>query len=169
MNFDEEFITFMIEETSITYQDAMSSLEALFLREAINSEIKSIIKNNTSILTYLPPKCKHLGCEWIFKKQLKVDGFVERYKAQLVAQGFGQKASLDFFDTYSPVAHIFTIRVFLALAFIHKLLVYQMDVKITFFHGDLEKEIYMRQSEDFSMSRQENKICKLVKSLYELK
>ena len=83
---------------------------------------------------------------------------MKRYKAQLVAQGFGQKFGFDFFDTYSPIAHISTIRVFLALTSIHKLLIHQMDVKTTFLHGDLKEEIYMRQLEGFSMPDQENSV-----------
>lgn len=44
-----------------------------------------------------------------------------------------------------------------------------MDVKTFFLNGDLEEEIYMEQLEGFVIYGQENKICKLKKSLYELK
>ena len=44
-----------------------------------------------------------------------------------------------------------------------------MDVKTDFLNGDLEEEIYMDQPEGFIAKRQENKVCKLVKSLYGLK
>ena len=80
---------------------------------------------------------------------MKTDGTIEKYKARLVVQGFGQKAGIDFFDTYSLVARISTIRVLLALASIHNLFIHQMDVKTTFLHGDLEEEIYMHQPEGF--------------------
>lgn len=75
----------------------------------------------------------------------------------------------DFFDTYAPLARITTIRMILALASIHKLLIYQMDVKTIFLHGDLEEEIYVKQPEGFIVPDQENKACKLVKSLNRLK
>ena len=45
----------------------------------------------------------------------------------------------------------------------------QMDVKTTFFHGDLEEEIYMEQPEGFVVDGKENHVCKLRKSLYGLK
>jgi hypothetical protein len=117
----------------------------------------------------LPQGTKPLGCHWIFKKKLRTDGSIEKYKARLVVQGFGQKEGFDFFDTYAPVARITTIRMILALASIHKLLIHQMDVKTAFLHGDLEEEIYMKQPEGFIVPGQENKVCKLVKSLYGLK
>lgn len=44
-----------------------------------------------------------------------------------------------------------------------------MDVKINFLNGDLEKEIYIDQPEGFVIHRQENKTCKLEKSMYGLK
>jgi hypothetical protein len=59
-----------------------------------------------------------------------------------------KKEGEDFFDTYSPVARLTTIRVLLSLAASHGLLVHQMDVKTTFLNGELEEEIYMDQRKD---------------------
>ncbi|GJX64147.1 zinc finger, CCHC-type containing protein [Tanacetum coccineum] len=44
-----------------------------------------------------------------------------------------------------------------------------MDVKTEFLNGDFEEEVYMKQPEGFVMPGNEYKVCKLVKSLYELK
>ncbi|KAL6316136.1 hypothetical protein AAG906_015966 [Vitis piasezkii] len=44
-----------------------------------------------------------------------------------------------------------------------------MDVKTAFLNGDLEKEIYMEQSEGCVVPGKEKKVCRLVKSLYGLK
>jgi hypothetical protein len=78
----------------------------------------------------------------VFKKKLKLDGTIEKYKARLVAKGYTQKGE-DFFDIYSIVARMTTIRVLLSLAASYGLLVYQMDVKTTFLNGELDEEIYM--------------------------
>ncbi|KAL9260027.1 Retrovirus-related Pol polyprotein from transposon TNT 1-94-like protein [Drosera capensis] len=45
----------------------------------------------------------------------------------------------------------------------------QFDVKTTFLHGDLEEEIYMEQPEELQVEGKENLVCKLKKSLYDLK
>jgi len=44
-----------------------------------------------------------------------------------------------------------------------------MNVKTAFLNGNLEEEIYMDQPEGFIAKGQENKVCKLVKSLHGLK
>ena len=85
----------------------------------------------------------------MFKRKLRPDGTVEKYKARLVAKGYSQKEEEDFFETYSHVARLTTIRVLLALAASHGLLVHQMDVKTTFLNGELDEEIYMQQPDGF--------------------
>ncbi|GKB53672.1 hypothetical protein Tco_0904425 [Tanacetum coccineum] len=52
-------------------------------KEVINNEMDSIMGNNTWVLTDLPPGYRPLGCKWIFKIKLKVDGTVEKFKARL--------------------------------------------------------------------------------------
>ena len=84
-------------------------------------------------------------------------------------KGYKQTEGLDYFDTYSPVKRINSIRIVLAIAALRKLEVHHMDVKTTFLNGELEEEIYMEQPVSFSTSEQEKKVCKLVKSLYGLK
>nr|GFC60621.1 zinc finger, CCHC-type [Tanacetum cinerariifolium] len=98
---------------------------------SIQSEIDSIMHNDTWELTELPPECKALGCK---------------------------KEGIDFFDTYAPVARIYTIRLLLALAAIHDLVIHQMDVKTAFLNGDLDEKIYIKQPEGFVMPGHENKI-----------
>jgi hypothetical protein len=103
------------------------------------------------------------------RKKLKPDGTVDKYKARLVAKEFTQKKGDDYFDTYSPVARLITIRVLIALAVSHDLLIHQMDVKTSFLNGELDEEIYMKQLEGFVTHGQENMVCRLRKFLYDLK
>ncbi|PHT43509.1 ATP phosphoribosyltransferase 1, chloroplastic [Capsicum baccatum] len=147
----------------------MSSSDSSFWKEEVNSEIDSILSNHTWELVDLPPGNKPLGSKWIFKRKMKTDGSIEKYKARLVVKGFNQKEGLDYFDTYSPVTRITSIRMLIALAAVYDLQIHQMDVKTAFLNGELEEEIYMEQPEGFVVPGKENKVCKLVKSLYGLK
>ncbi|KAK4397468.1 Retrovirus-related Pol polyprotein from transposon TNT 1-94 [Sesamum angolense] len=89
-------------------------------------------------------------------KQWK-EAIKNKFKARLVAKGFKQKKGIDYFDTYSPVARLTTIQVFIELASIYNLSIHQMDVKTTFLYGELEEEIYMDQPEGFVAHGNERK------------
>nr|GEX53961.1 zinc finger, CCHC-type [Tanacetum cinerariifolium] len=83
--------------------------------------------------------------------------------------GILKKSGIDYFDTYAPVVRISTIRLLIAMASIHSLIIHQMDVKIAFLNGELDEEVYMNQPQGFIMPGNKNKVCKLIKSLYRLK
>ncbi|GKE04354.1 zinc finger, CCHC-type containing protein [Tanacetum coccineum] len=102
-------------------------------------------------------------------KKLKVNGTIEKFKERLVIQGFRQKLKIDYFDIYAPVACISIIKPLIAMASIHNLIIHQMDVKIPFLNDELDKYVYMNQPQGFIMPGNENKVCKLIKSLYRLK
>jgi hypothetical protein len=158
-----------VDNTPTTIEEAFSSPDADLWKEAVRSEMESIMSNGTWEVVDRPYGCKPIGCKWVLKKKLRPDGTIERYKARLVAKGYTQNEGEDFFDTYSPVARLTTIRTLLSVAASYGLIVHQMDVKTAFLNGELEEEIYMDQPDGFIADGQENKVCKLLKSLYGLK
>src|SRR6266542_3722702 len=168
-SFGDDFIVYLMDDSPSTISEAYASPDADYWKEAVRSEMDSILANGTWEITNRPYGCKPVGCKWVFKKKLRPDGTIEKYKAWLVAKGFTQKEGEDFFDTYSPVARLTTIRVLLSLAASHGLLVHQMDVKTAFLNGELDEEIYMDQPDGYVVGGQEGKVCKLLKSLYGLK
>ena len=104
--FDEDFYAYLVEGDPNSFKKTMNSFESPFRKEDINSVIMSLLENNTWILSYLPSGCKLVGCKWIFKKKIRSDDTVNKYKARLVAKYFTQQKDIDFFDIYSPVARI---------------------------------------------------------------
>ena len=64
---------------------------------------------------------------------------------------FKQKVDLDFFDTFSLVTRITSIRLLIAIATTFDLKIHQMELKTDFLNGDLEEETYMDQPEGFVM------------------
>ena len=60
----------------------------------------------------------------------------------MVVKGFGQRKGFDFDEIFSPVVKMSSIHTVLGLAASFNLEIEQMDVKTTFLHGELEKEIY---------------------------
>ena len=92
---------------------------------------------------------KPVGCKWVLRKKYKTDGFLDKYKAGLVAKGFTQQPDMDFVDTYSPVAKFASVRLIMVVAARLDLELHQLDVKTAFLNGDLKEEIYMDQPNGF--------------------
>ncbi|KAK4383708.1 Retrovirus-related Pol polyprotein from transposon TNT 1-94 [Sesamum angolense] len=155
---DEQFVSaFLVDEDPKTYVEAITSIDSSFWKEAIKNELDSIMTNHTWDLVDLPVGSKPIKCKWIFKKKIKPDGSIDKFKARLVVVGYTQKKGIDYFDTYSSVTKIATIRVLIALSAINDLMIHQMDVKTAFLNGDLEEEIYMEQPEGFVVPGLESK------------
>jgi len=49
------------------------------------------------VLTNVPPSCKNIGCKWVFRKKLRMDGYIEKFKATLVVIGYKQIEGANFF------------------------------------------------------------------------
>ncbi|GKB98397.1 zinc finger, CCHC-type containing protein [Tanacetum coccineum] len=156
--FDQHSYCFNVDDDPNAFDEEIKSQDVAFGKEAINYEIDFIMGNNTWVLADLPPGCKPLGCKWIFKIKLKVDGTTKKFNARLVIQGFKQKSGIEYFDTYALVARISTIRLLTAMASIHNLIIHQMDMKTAFLNDDLEEEVYMNQPQGFIMPGNENKV-----------
>jgi hypothetical protein len=113
-----------VDDTPKTIAEAYSSPDADYWKEGVRSEMDSIMSNGIWEVVERPYGCKPVGCKCVLKKKLRPDGTIDKYKARLVAKGYTQKEGEDFFDTYSPVARLTTIRVLLSLAASHGLLVH---------------------------------------------
>jgi hypothetical protein len=92
------------------------------------------------------PKDKNvIGTKWVFRNKLDEDRKILINKARFIFKGYAQVEGIDFEETFSPVAILETIKMFLAFACFNNFKVYQMDVKSSFLNGNLEKELYIEQ------------------------
>lgn len=78
-----------------------------------------------------------------------------------------QKPGIDYFETYSPVARLATIRTLLAVGTQLGLKFYHMDVTTAFLHGNLDEEVYLKAPDGITIP--EGTVLLLKKSLYGLK
>jgi hypothetical protein len=79
-------------------------------------------------------------------------GQVTRNKARLVCKGYAQIEGIDFEETFSPIAIMEEIYLFLAFACSKNVKVYHMDIKSSFLNGELEEEFCIEQPEGFQLS-----------------
>ncbi|GKB11077.1 retrovirus-related pol polyprotein from transposon TNT 1-94 [Tanacetum coccineum] len=74
---------------------------------------------------------------------------VLKNKARLVSRVYRQKEGIDFEESFAPVARLEAIRIFTAYAAHMNMIVYQIDVKITFLNGILREEVYVSPPDGF--------------------
>ncbi|GJY41082.1 ribonuclease H-like domain-containing protein, partial [Tanacetum coccineum] len=134
---------------------------------AMNNEIDALLRNDTWDIVDLSKERKAIGIKWIFKINYKSSGEINRLKARLVAQGFGQKEGIDYEETFSPVVKMVTIRCLLNIFVSNYWLVFQLDVNNAFLYGDLAETVYTKPLEGYFPSGY--KVFRLKKSLYSLK
>lgn len=135
----------------------------------MNEVLAALEENQTWELTDLPHGKKPIGTKWKFETKYLPDGSVERYKARLVILGNKQIPSIDYSETFASVTKLTTFKVLLALASINK------------WHLALEETVYIKPPTGYvapgisisvtnlELHSPSLKVCKLKKSLYELK
>jgi hypothetical protein len=91
------------------------------------------------------PKQNVVCIKWVFYNKQDEYGVITRNKARLIANGYSQVKSLDFDETFAPVARLESIRMLLTYATHHGFKLYQIDVKSTFLNGPIKEEVYVEQ------------------------
>lgn len=131
-------------------------------------EMASIKQNHTWYLTKLPYGHRPIGLKWVFKVKRDEDGAIIKHKERLVTKVYVQQQGIDFEEVFAPVAWMEYVRMLLAVPTHENWLVHHMDVKSTFFNGELEEEVYVRQPPVFVAAGHEEKVLRLRKALYGL-
>ena len=78
-----------------------------------------------------------------------------------MATGYTQREGINFKENFSPVSTKDSLHITMAIVSHFDLELHQMDVKTTFFNGDLVEDFYMSQPIGFEEVGKENMVCKL--------
>ncbi|GJS88005.1 retrovirus-related pol polyprotein from transposon TNT 1-94 [Tanacetum coccineum] len=89
---------------------------------AMKEELNQFVANDVWDLVPLPMNQSVIGTKWVFRNKLDENAIVSRNKARLES-----------------------IRILLAIACANDFKLYQMDVKIAFLNGFINKEVYVAQ------------------------
>jgi Reverse transcriptase (RNA-dependent DNA polymerase) len=138
-------------------------------QHTIEHEIETLERAGTWDTVPCPEGKNVVGSKWVFRLKRKADGAIDKYKARLVARGFTQIYGIDYFNTFSPVAKLASIRTILAIAACYDWDIDTFDFNSAYLNGELgeEEEIYMQEPPGFEESSGSMK--RLRKSLYRLK
>jgi len=163
----------------MAWSDNETVLEPKTRREALNSEqreewqqaelveLEAHRENNTWTECKKERNQRTLTVKWVYALKKDKEGKIERFKARLVARGFGQRPGTDFNVTFAPVVSSESLRVILALCAIRGWNMRQFDVSTAFLNGVLEEEIYIEPPEGLELPP--GHCLKLNKALYGLK
>jgi hypothetical protein len=138
-------------------------------RLAMDAEYTALMQNGTWSLVPKPSGHNIISCKWVFRIKEHADGSVDKYKARLVARGFTQQHGIDYFETFSPVVKMSTVRLVLSIAISRQWDIRQLDISNAFLHGVLNEDVYMHQPPGFQDPSKPGFVCKLHKAIYGLK
>ena len=132
-------------------------------------EMDALTDNGTWDLVHLPARKKAIGFCLVFTMKVNLNGSIVWLKGRLVTKGYAQTYDVDYSDTFSPVAKMTFIMLFISLAATYNWDLHHLDINNVFLHGDLQEEVYMEQPPGFVAQGEIRRVCRLRKSLYGLK
>ncbi|UYV69893.1 hypothetical protein LAZ67_7001118 [Cordylochernes scorpioides] len=150
------------------YEEAINCENKYEWLEAMKEELYSIDKHKVWTLVQRQKNMKIINCKWIFSIKSTPGEGVYRRKARLVAIGCNQKYGVEYEESFSPVIRKESLRAIVALAAQLNLVITSYDVKTAYLYGELKETIFMKLPEGFVEKGEEDKVCKLLKSIYGL-
>nr|GEX22448.1 Gag-Pol polyprotein [Tanacetum cinerariifolium] len=153
-------------DSTHTYKDALTQS---YWIEAIQEELNEFKHLEVWELVPRPDKVMVITLKWIYKVKLDELGGILKNKAHLVARGYRQEKEIYFEESFTPVARLEAIRIFLVYAAHKNMVFYQMDMKTAFLNGNLREEVYVIQQDGFVDPDNPNHVYKLKKAFYGLK
>ena len=105
----------------------------------MQDEMGSLHENHTFELTEFPKGKRALKNKCIYKLKCGDGGNPPKYKAWIIVKGFQQKKGVNFDEIFAPILKRKSIRTVQSIAANMDLDVEQLDVKMSFHDGDLEK------------------------------
>ena len=85
---NDNSINIIQNDDPVIYLKAIMSRDSDRWLEAMKSEMDSMYTNQVWTLVEAPEGVTLIGCKWVFKMKIRVDGQVETYRARLVVKDF---------------------------------------------------------------------------------
>lgn len=101
----------------ISLKEALTRPDVDEWKKTIDNELESLKMNNTWTVFKLSPIQKAVGCKWVFELKHNPDGSIARDKTRLVAKSSSEVYGVDYFDTFSLVVKIMSIKVIQSLVY----------------------------------------------------
>lgn len=154
-------------ETPSSFREAIQGKDARRWKLAIQEHLDSLGVNHSCDVVDAPAGANLVDTKWVFKVKRLPNGQVDKFKARLCARGFTQEYGIDYFETFSPVVRMESLRILLAIAAEEDLEAHQMDAVSAYLLGTLDEEVYAAILE--GLQAPDSKALRLVKGMPGLK
>ncbi|MBW0514556.1 hypothetical protein O181_054271 [Austropuccinia psidii MF-1] len=135
-------------------------------KEAMDREFNSLTSKNTGTLVPSPRTDKTIGGMWRLVRKQNEFREVLKYKARWFCFGNHQENQVNYFDTYSAVAHTESFKVLLSILVNRRYSAYQFDLETAFLYGEMDAPNYVAQVAKYEVLGKKDCVWKLNKSLY---
>ena len=132
----------------------------------MDKEAKSLEEVKFGEIADRPKDRKTMRCRWVYALKEDEKGKVAWYKSRAVLRGDLAVHGIDYFEAFSPVLKMETLRIALALIIMNKLKPLQVDVSTSYLHAKLDDKVYMEAIPGYPLPP--GKVYRLLKALYGL-
>jgi len=99
-------------------------------KQAMDKEMEAFTSRGTWELVSAPTNTVVGGYRWVFTLKYRSNRSVHRYKVRFVAKGYTQTYGIDYFETFSLVVRMNSIRILFSIVVNLSWPLFQLDVKI---------------------------------------
>lgn len=172
------FLSFLTQDVASNevfhYHQAMKQDDRDDFIEAMKKEIRDHEEREHWVIvpkSSMPTGNKAIKSIWSFKRKRSPAGELMKHKARLCAHGGMQQWGENYWETYSPVVNMLTVRLLLLICKIHKLESRSIDFVLAFPQAELEEDIWMELPLGVSVGEdyEGEYLLKLKRNLYGLK
>lgn len=135
-------------------------------KKAMDAEYEMHTSKHTWDLVDPPEGANIMDCKWVFGMKHDGDSHWIQDKARLVGKRYTQQYSLDYNDTWAAVMRLESVRMLAAVAAKLDLHLWQVDFISVYLNSEMKEDIYMCQPPGYVVSGKEEKVCKLVHTIY---
>jgi hypothetical protein len=152
---------------SRSYKEIMKDFNRDKWITIMKNENNSLLINKTWILMIAFKNKRVLRDKWVYKIKRNERNEILRYKTQWVIRNFKQIENLNYTKMFVLMIKLMNYKVMYVIIIVNDWNIKQINVKIVFLYEKIEKDVYVVQLIDFEQNV--NQICKLNKTLYDLK
>ncbi len=133
----------------------------------MKNENNFLLANKTWSLTNALKDKRMLRDKWVYKIKRNERDEILRYKTRWIVRDFEQIEELNYTKIFASMIKSMSYKIMYVIAAVNDWKIEQMNVKTIFLYEKIEKDVYVVQLIDFEQDV--NQICKLNKTLYDLK